>query len=195
VLFSQQACVAWFGEIRAYAWLIGISLLIGDLFLPIPATGVMAALGSVYGVLPGALFSIIGSTMAGFLGYWLARFIGTKATRYLASPAELDRFRQLFDAWGGIAIIISRTMPILPEVVSILAGFAGMSMVRFSTALLFGTVPTCFFFASLGTGVWLDPAWGMTVAVILPLIIWPVFIRFALPQKKVLTDTIDKGNC
>ncbi len=48
-LFSQEACRRWFEEIRPFAWAVAIGLLVADIVLPIPATGVMAAVGSVYG--------------------------------------------------------------------------------------------------------------------------------------------------
>ena len=184
VLFSQQACAAWFATIKPYGWLAGIALLVGDLVLPIPATAIMAALGSVYGLWLGAFFSIIGSLAAGWTGYGLARFAGRRATRFLAGQEEIDRFQLLFDSWGGAAIIVSRAMPIMPEVMTVLAGFARMDMVRFSLALLLGTVPTCFLFVFLGASSRMEPVWGMGAAVALPLLIWPIFLRCAMPVKQ-----------
>ena len=186
VLFSQQACAAWFSRIKPYAWLLGIALLVADLVLPIPATGIMAALGSVYGLWLGTLFSIIGSAAAGLTGYGLARFAGRTATRYLADQEEIDRFQQLFNSWGGAAIIGSRAMPIMPEVMTILAGFAGMNFIRFSMALMLGTVPTCFLFVYLGSVSWAEPVWGLAAAVFIPLLIWPIFLRFGMPVKQNL---------
>lgn len=55
---------------------MAVGLLIVDLLLQVPATGIMAALGSVYGPLTVAVVGVIGSGMAGFLGYSLARFGG-----------------------------------------------------------------------------------------------------------------------
>src|SRR4030067_3523294 len=48
-LFSPSACVRWFAASRDWAWAVAIALLISDLLLPIPATGVMAAVGVAYG--------------------------------------------------------------------------------------------------------------------------------------------------
>jgi uncharacterized membrane protein YdjX (TVP38/TMEM64 family) len=192
LLFSQQACAAWFAQMKPYAWLIGIGLLIGDLVLPIPATGIMAALGSVYGLWTGAMISILGSTMAGFTGYGLARFAGRRISRYLASEEELDRFTLLFNQWGGAAIIISRIMPILPEVMVILAGVSRMKLINFSIALLLGTVPTCFLFTSMGQAAQQEPVWGVGTAVFVPLLIWPVFLRFFVPAREKNPTMADK---
>lgn len=187
LLFSQQACAAWFAQVKPHAWLIGIGLLVGDLVLPIPATGVMAALGSVYGLWAGALISVLGSTLAGFTGYGLARFAGRRISRHLAGQEELNRFTLLFNQWGGAAIIVSRVMPILPEVMVVLAGIARMNPVNFSIALLLGTVPTSFLFTWMGQAAGRQPAWGIGAAVLVPLLIWPVFLRFCVPDGKPST--------
>ncbi|MFO8014734.1 MAG: VTT domain-containing protein [Phycisphaerae bacterium] len=176
-LFNQEACAAWFARIRPWAWAAAVGLLVVDLFLPVPATGVMAALGSVYGPVVGALVGATGSALAGFLGYGLARAGGRPIARWIAKPDELARFQRFFDRWGGVAIILSRFLPILPEVVAVLAGLARMRLRRFALALLLGTVPTAALFAWLGHASRAEPAWGMVVAVVVPLLLWPVFLH------------------
>ena len=176
-LFNQEACAAWFARIGAWAWAVAIGLLVVDLFLPVPATGVMAALGSVYGPVLGALVGAVGSALAGLLGYGLARLGGRPVARWLARPDELARFQRFFDRWGGVAIIISRMLPILPEVVAVLAGLARMRLRRFAVALLLGTVPTAALFAWLGHASRAEPWYGMGVAVLVPLLLWPVFLH------------------
>jgi len=176
-LFNQEACAAWFARIRPWAWAVAIGLLVADLVLPVPATGVMAALGSVYGPVIGAIVGATGSALAGLAGYALARLGGRRLGRWLADEKELARFQAFFDRWGGAAIIISRILPILPEVVAVLAGLARMRPGRFAAALLLGTVPTATLFAYLGHVSRAEPWYGMIVAVALPLVLWPVFLR------------------
>ncbi|OKY76442.1 MAG: hypothetical protein BM485_04190 [Desulfobulbaceae bacterium DB1] len=180
-LFSPEACREWFASMKAWGWLVGIALLLSDLVLPVPATGIMAALGNVYGFWAGVLFSIAGSAGAGVTGYALARFAGRRAIRGLASEEELHRFQRFFDQWGGIAIIGSRILPILPEVMTILAGLACMGWGRFLLSLLLGTVPTCMLFVWIGCQSRAVPVLGMAAAILLPLLIWPFFLKF-LPR-------------
>jgi len=175
-VFSQDACREWFSETRHVAWLVAIGLLVSDLVLPIPATGVMAALGSVYGVAVGAVIGAAGSALAGLLGYGLARLAGKKAIRFIATDKEVERFRDLFDRWGGAAIILSRVMPILPEVMSVLAGLARMRVGRFVAALLLGTIPVAVLFAYIGAASARAPGYGVLIAVALPLLLWPGFL-------------------
>lgn len=181
--FSARAMAAWFAESRPWAWMAGIGLLLVDLVLPVPATGVMSALGSVYGVAVGALVGAAGSASAGLVGYGLARLGGRRAAGWIASEEELDRFRDLFDRWGGYAVIASRILPILPEVVAVLAGFARMRPRRFVAALLLGTVPTATLFAWLGHVSRAEPWWGFLAATLAPLAVWPVFVRLAMKRQ------------
>ncbi len=176
-LFSYHACREWFASIKPFAWLAGILLLVADIILPIPATGVMASLGAVYGLAWGAFFGIIGSTFAGVAGYGAARLLGPKATHFIASDEEQKKFKAFFDQWGGLAIIISRILPLLPEVLTILAGISGMKPSRFLLALLIGTVPVSFLFAGIGGHSDQAPALGLLISVLVPIVLWPVFLK------------------
>lgn len=44
-VFTPEGAVAWLREYGRWAWLAGIGLLVADLFLPVPGTAIMAALG------------------------------------------------------------------------------------------------------------------------------------------------------
>lgn len=194
-LFSQKECIEWFSRMRPVAWLVAIGLLIADLALPIPATGVMAALGAIYGVAAGAAVAAAGSASAGLVGYGLARLAGKRGVRLIAGEREIERFRAFFDRWGGAGIIVSRTLPILPEVMSVLAGLARMSFWRFVAALLLGTVPVSIFFAYIGRASAGQPWYGVLVAVVLPLLLWPVFLRLIARRRpsRPCPDARSKG--
>jgi uncharacterized membrane protein YdjX (TVP38/TMEM64 family) len=183
-LFSQEALAGWFAESRPWAWAAAIGLLAADLVLPIPATGVFAALGSAYGVALGAAIGTAGSCAAGMAGYGLARLAGRRAGRWLADEDELDRFRGLFDRWGPWAVLISRALPILPEVMAVLAGLAGMRLRRFLPALLLGTAATALLYAWVGDASRETPWWGVLAATAVPLVVWPVFVRLALRGRR-----------
>ena len=175
-VFSQERCVEWFQSVRGVAWLVAIALLIADLLLPIPATGVMTALGVVYGTWLGAAVGATGSALAALLGYGLARLGGQAGSRWIADEEEVRRFRAFFDRWGGAGIIVSRMLPILPEVMSILAGLAPMRFGRFLAALLLGTIPAAILFAWLGSASAKAPWYGTIAAVLLPLVLWPILL-------------------
>ncbi len=178
LIFSQEQCVKWFSENKETAWIFGILLLVSDILLPIPATGIMAAIGIVYHLWPGVLISMAGSVLAGLTGYITARFLGKHTPKILASKKELMRFKTFFDTYGGYAIIISRIMPLMPEVITILAGLSKMKFSRFFTSLITGTLPVSILFTWMGTNESMGHAAWMLLAVALPAIIWPFFIKF-----------------
>ena len=176
-LFSQQKCIEWFMDIKPFAWMIGILLLISDILLPVPATGIMAALGAVYGPFVGGVASTAGSVCAGITGYGIARFLGQKASTRIASQEEIERFKFFFDNWGAYAIILARILPILPEVTTILAGLSRMKFQRFFLALMAGCLPVSFLFSWMGSYSGFSPGTGIVLAVFLPALLWPFFIK------------------
>lgn len=183
-IFSQKECIAWFKQIKPEAWMIGIGLLVGDLFLPIPAPGIMAALGDVYGLWVGVLISIAGSVIAGVIGYSFAWLFGQKGMRLLASEKEITKFRNIFEIWGGPALIITRIIPIMPEVITILSGFTRMRLSLFLAALLLGTIPTCFLFVWLGSISAPNHGYIIILTVMLSLAGWPVCLRMMYKKKR-----------
>ncbi len=81
---SLEEMVAKMRAAGDWAWLVGIGLLVIDLFLPILGTVVMSALGLVYGWVLGGLISAIGSILSGLLAYGLSVKLGRRAGRWLA---------------------------------------------------------------------------------------------------------------
>ena len=124
------------------AWLIAIGLMISDLFLPIPASGIMAAIGVIYGFQLGFIINFAGTMSSGLVAYALARLLGKKGISKICSPQEVEDYKEFFDRWGGLAIIASRFLPILPEVLSVAAGFSSMNCKKFSLALTLGSLAT-----------------------------------------------------
>lgn len=175
--FMSPEYQQWLESFRGYAWAVGIALIVGDLFLPIPSPPVMAGLGAVYGVVLGGVFATVGSVLAGLVAYVLARGIGIKAARKLASDEELEKFQHFFDTWGGGGIVVSRSLPVLPEVLTLLAGLAKMHFGRFCFSLVLGSVPVGFICAWAG-----DKANSSTMMIrvitLIPLGLWCVYLVF-----------------
>jgi uncharacterized membrane protein YdjX (TVP38/TMEM64 family) len=180
--FSHEASVEWFESTRSYAGAIAMGLLVADIVLPIPATGVMTALGAVYGLWLGAAFGAVGSLGAGLLGYAIGRFGGTGLAHKIASEEELQHVHDFFDRWGGWGIIVSRLLPIFPEVLSMMAGLAHMSFRRFFVALVLGTIPTTFLFAYIGHFAHEQPRLGIALALGVPAVLYGFALKYFLKR-------------
>src|SRR5687768_13856182 len=99
--FGQAGAVEWLRDYGRWAWAAGTLLLIADLFLPIPATAVMAALGFIYGPVAGGLIATCGSFCSGALAYLLCRNLGRPVAVRMLGAQELTEGERLFARVGA----------------------------------------------------------------------------------------------
>ncbi|NLX12691.1 MAG: TVP38/TMEM64 family protein [Phycisphaerales bacterium] len=165
-------------SVKPYAWAVAIALLIGDLFLPIPAAPVVATAGGIYGTFWGGVIGAVGSFLAGLVAYALARLAGRRAARFLASEQEMADFQLFFDTWGVAGIIASRAMPVVPEVLTFMAGLARMHPKRFASALALGSIPMGFLLAWTGSATGTSSTL-LLVLTLLPAGLWCVYLVWA----------------
>ena len=161
----------------------------GDLFLPLPATLIMSALGFIYGPWIGGLISTTGSFAAGSLGYWLCRLIGEKAAMRLLGEKDYVRGKKLSGSIGGWIVALSRWLPVFPEVISCMAGLMRMSPGYFHAALACGSIPLGFVYAYIGYAGITYPWLAIAFSVLLPPVIWYV-VRKVLHKKFINEELI-----
>jgi uncharacterized membrane protein YdjX (TVP38/TMEM64 family) len=170
--FSATGAVAWLRQYGRWAWAAGVLLLIADLFLPLPGTVIISALGYVYGPLLGGLLGAAGSFLSGLTAYCLCRLLGRRAAAWLLGPRDLQRSERLFADLGGWIVVLSRWLPVFPEAVACMAGLTRMPPLLFMLALLCGSLPLGFVFAAIGyTGV-RDPALAVLLSATIPPLLW-----------------------
>ena len=170
--FSQEGAVAWLSGYGHWAGPAGILLLISDLFLPIPATAVMAALGFVYGPVAGGLTATLGSFLSGALAYLLCRRFGRPVAARLLGPEELVTGERLFAQVGGWLVVLSRWLPVFPEVIACMAGLSRMPARAFFAALVCGSAPLAFVFAAIGHAGVDHPGLAIALSAGLPPLLW-----------------------
>jgi uncharacterized membrane protein YdjX (TVP38/TMEM64 family) len=173
-MFSQSGTTAWLVKNGKWAWLLAILLLMGDLLLPLPATLIMAAIGYIYGPIAGGLISAVGSFLAGALGYWLCRLLGEKTARRLLGEKDYALGKKLSGNVGGWVVVLSRWLPVFPEVIACMAGLTRMPAAYFHGALLCASVPLGFTYAYIGhTGIE-HPALSIGLSAVVPALIWSI---------------------
>ena len=184
--FSPAGAIDWLNRYGSWAWAAGMVLLAADVVLPLPSTVIMAALGYVYGPILGGLISTAGSFLSGVLAYSLCRLLGRGAALRLLGQRDLARSELLFVKLGGWLVVLSRWLPVFAEVIACLAGLTSMSPLVFFLALLCGSLPLCFIFASIGYVGVTQPALALILSAALPLLLWlvvrPVFWATARPR-------------
>lgn len=177
-LFTPDGAVAWLRGFGQWAWLAGMLLLVADLFLPVPGTAIMAALGFTYGPVLGGLVGAGGSLLSGALAYGLCRALGRRAAARMVSEADLAKGEALFQRWGAWLVVLSRWLPLFPEVIACMAGLTRMSPPVFFLALTCGSVPLGFTYAAIGHAGGEHPTLALLVSMGLPPLLWWAIHRF-----------------
>ena len=160
---------------ESWAWALGIALIWADVVLPVPQTGVIAALGIIYGALLGGVLGSVGLITGGLLGYALMFTSARRFAQRFAGSESLHKMERVFDQGGAWAIVLTRSLPYsVPEAMVVLAGLAGMPKRTFFTALTVGSVPTAFVFAAIGAGWAEQPIVALLVSYVLPVFLLPI---------------------
>lgn len=125
-------------------WIGGlvVLLLFADLFIAVPTMTVIMLAGFFLGFTNGLMFSLIGCMLAAFTGYTLSWFWGDRVLRKVEnSQQKRQQMYDIFNRQGMLVLILSRAMPILPEVSACLAGICKMPFLRFVLGWSLGTIP------------------------------------------------------
>lgn len=131
---------------------LGVGLLIADVVLPVPASLVMVANGSLFGVMAGTLLSLLGSVGAALFGFAIGRRGGRLLNR-VVTLQEQERVNQLLARWGTLAIVLTRPVPLLAETVSIMAGASSLGWGQVALAALVGSFVPALLYALTGAAV------------------------------------------
>ena len=119
-----------------------VMLLFADLFVAMPTLTIMLLSGFFLGPQQGTLFTVLGLSLAGFSGYGLSYRYGDRlAKKLVKDKTELDQAIESFKRFGVGTILLSRAIPILPEVSACMAGLTRMPIARFASAWMVSTVP------------------------------------------------------
>ena len=171
-MFSQEGTVSWLQQYGSWAWVPGMLLLIADLFLPLPATVIMSALGYVYGPLWGGLLSVLGSFLSGLVAYGLCRQIGDNMALRILGKKDYEKGKQLAERIGVWVVILSRWLPVFPEVIACMAGLVRMPFPKFVVALACGSIPLGFAFAYVGHVGNANPGLAVALSALAPPVLW-----------------------
>ncbi|RXJ72758.1 hypothetical protein CS022_14075 [Veronia nyctiphanis] len=172
---------------------LAVLLLSADLFVAMPTLTITILSGFLLGHLGGALSAILGMMFAGCIGFFMGRRYGEKLLMFLLKDQnKLDDVRTAFQRQGLMMIILSRAVPILPEVTACLAGTTGMTFSRFLVAWSVNTIPYCLIATYSGSISTIeDPKPAIITAVLLTAFFWLgwlVFRKLVLKQTLSLSD-------
>ena len=155
------------------AALIGMGLLIADVLLPVPSSLVMTAHGALFGILAGTALSLAGRAGSFALGYILGKYsIGT--VRKLIREQDLAKVNVTLGRWGVLAIMGTRSVPILSETIAIAAGLSKLPFGWSLLAATLGSVPEALLFAITGAvaGNFVNTSFVFIGIIVVMLLFW-----------------------
>lgn len=184
LLSSAQSMSPWviFGTVAL--------LLFADLFVAIPTLTTIILAGFFLGSVFGALAALLGLFAAGIGGYVLGSIFGERILQWvIKKPEEIIDARRSFNQHGFITILLSRALPILPEVSACMAGITKMPFLRFFLAWSISTIPYAVIAAYAGSISTVDdPKPAIMTAIGLSTFFWAAWAFFQRAQK------LNKGN-
>ncbi len=155
-----------------------VGLLWIDLLLPVPSSLVMILSGKILGVAAGTAAAGLGAMLTAVTGFLVCRWGRAHWFRRLVKPADQQAMGAWLEKYGIFAIIISRPVPMMTEVISCLAGLSQMRFAPFVGASALGTLPVCLVYAYCGAHSSLSNPWpAVVVALLLPAAGWLVARR------------------
>lgn len=174
------------------AWIAAgviVGLLWIDLLLPVPSSVVMTVSGMIFGLWTGALVSFVGATGAAVIGFFACRRGGHAMFKRLIADDDIRAIDRWFQSWGAAAIILSRPVPMMTEVLSCLAGLSDLKTRTFLVAATLGHIPVAIVYAWAGArGGLNNPTLAAAVALGIPAAGWLVVRR----MKR--TETAERGD-
>jgi membrane protein DedA with SNARE-associated domain len=146
---------------------LGATLLLGAIGLPLPngiaaaAAGSLAAQGRMNWLWAGIVI-VVASALGDLVGYTIGRLLGGEVLQRHArwfgfSPARRARAQALFNQWGLLMVFITRTfVSYLSSVASLLAGAAGYQAAKFIAVAVAGRIVWAAAYLALGYAVGSD---------------------------------------
>lgn len=170
-----------------------IFLLIIDILLPVPSSIVMTLSGKFLGFILGGTIAFLGAMLAAWIGFFACRIGGKKIFIRLIGEKDISRVRVWFEKYGIFAIILSRPIPMLTEILSCLAGLSQVSPLTFTLAAILGTLPICFVYSYFGhVSSILNPWPAVWIALVIPALGWGI-VRLINRKKKQNKSISEKG--
>lgn len=166
-----------------FSGLLIMGILGADILIPVPSSIVMIISGHLFGGLLGGILAIAGSMIASMLGFLISRKIGREKVIRWIGEKEYKQASSLTDRYGAYAVILTRSVPIIMELVSCVTGLSKMKLRKFIIINLIGYLPLTFLYTFTGAFAKQDNQVSVILVIVLgffvPVIVWFLFMKFA----------------
>jgi uncharacterized membrane protein YdjX (TVP38/TMEM64 family) len=171
---------------------LGASLLVADIALPVPSSIVLTVLGATLGGIGGTLVGAAGLSIGCCLGYALGR-AGERVAVPILGSQDHAMARSLLDRHALLVVAATRAIPVLAEVTMIGAGAARLAPLRCLAVALLANVGIAGAYSIIGTSVRDLPVFiaALAAAILVPFL----SLSAAVLARRVLAATLTSKDC
>ncbi|MBL4885861.1 MAG: VTT domain-containing protein [Planctomycetaceae bacterium] len=176
--FLEDAIESWIqGDFSlTFRLAVVVLCLLVDIFLPVPSSAVITYAGATCGIISATLAAWAGLTLGALLGYELGRLLGSRLINRLSSQQDREQMQKFVSQYGGLAIVLTRPLPILGETAVLIVGSLFMRRSVFYLSVALSNLAISLVYASFG--YWFsDPSWLPWI--IAASLIAPLMLTFA----------------
>jgi membrane protein DedA with SNARE-associated domain len=144
----------WFADLGYFGILLGLMVEVIPSEIVFAYGGFLVTTGNITfvgAVIAGTIGALIAQMFLYWIGYYGGRPFLLKYGKYLhIKEKHLDLAESWFKRYGDGVVFGARFVPVMRQVISIPAGIAKMSAIRFMVLTVLATVPWAMFFLYLG---------------------------------------------
>ncbi|MCZ8515527.1 DedA family protein [Paenibacillus filicis] len=149
-----QSALHFIEGLGVWGILLGLMLEVIPSEIVLAFAGYLVSRGEI-SLVGAIIFGTIGCLLQQVILYWIGRYGGRpfldKFGKFLhLKPKHLDIAEGWFNRYGAGMVFTARFIPVLRQAISIPAGMARMSMVRFLFYTLLGTIPWAIILVYIG---------------------------------------------
>jgi len=160
-------------------------LLFLDLFIAVPTLTIVILSGYFLGFEKALIFSLFGMYSAGISGYLLSFLYGKNILNLIIKKEkEKEEAIASFNKHGFVMILLSRAMPMIPEITACLSGITKLRFKRFILAWSISTIPYVLLASYAGSISSLnDPKPAVFTAIGISTFFWVLWFFYTKRQK------------
>lgn len=121
-----------------------------DIILPIPSSLIMILNGKILGIFYGVLVSLFSGMVSSTIGFYIGKNSAVYVDKFF-NEKEKEISNKLFRKFGNMAIIISKGLPIISEVISIMSGTTAINFKIFFVYSFLGNLIVSVLYVCVGS--------------------------------------------
>ena len=175
-----EIALNWAGNNELLVSLVVIVALTADVILPVPNGLTNTLAGVSLGWATASLVVWVGLNLGACVGYFLGRFAARPLAQKMISESDLSEAEKSLQNFSTIGLILSRPVPAFAELITISAGLARMSFIKFILVVGIVNIGVAVVFSGIGAAAM--EANSSTLAFIgiavLPALFYWAYIKF-----------------